>query len=127
MARDGRSTKKGSLSFFFSGCRPRFARLAASPLPRACIALTKSEEKERLLAVYKETQTELSLSKSTLSQPRPQGFSHPFFKGKALGTRLTLSLPFPLLMIFFVLAMLQLSEEIRCFRVKDIKKLFMAI
>ena len=32
--------------------RPRFARLAASPLPRACIALTKSEEKERLLAVY---------------------------------------------------------------------------
>ena len=34
MARDGR------------GCRPRFARLAASPLPRACIALTKSEEKE---------------------------------------------------------------------------------
>ena len=29
-----------------------FARLAASPLPRACIALTKSaEEKERLLAV----------------------------------------------------------------------------
>ena len=39
-------------SFFFSGCRPRFARLAASPLPRACIALTKSEEKERLLAVY---------------------------------------------------------------------------
>ena len=40
MARDGR------------GCRPRFARLAASPLPRACIALTKSEEKEGLLAVY---------------------------------------------------------------------------
>ena len=38
MARDGRG--------------PRFARLAASPLPRACIALTKSEEKERLLAVY---------------------------------------------------------------------------
>ena len=34
------------------GARPRFARLAASPLPRACIALTKSEEKERLLAVY---------------------------------------------------------------------------
>ena len=30
MARDG------------GGCRPRFARLAASPLPRACIALTKS-------------------------------------------------------------------------------------
>ena len=26
-------------------------RLAASPLPRACIAPTKSEEKERLLAV----------------------------------------------------------------------------
>ena len=34
-----------------SGCHPRFARLAASPLPRARIALTKSEEKERLLAV----------------------------------------------------------------------------
>jgi len=32
--------------------QPRFARLAASPLPRTCIALTKSEEKERLLAVY---------------------------------------------------------------------------
>ena len=32
--------------------RPRFARLAASPLPRACIALTKSEGKERLRAVY---------------------------------------------------------------------------
>ena len=32
--------------------RPRFARLAASPLPRACTALTESEEKERLLAVY---------------------------------------------------------------------------
>ena len=37
---------------FFSGCRPRFARRAASLLPRAYIALTKSEEKERLLAVY---------------------------------------------------------------------------
>ena len=35
-----------------AGCRPRFARLAASPLPRECIALTKTEEKERLLAVY---------------------------------------------------------------------------
>ena len=34
------------------GCRPRFARLAALPLPRAWIALTKSEEKERLFAVY---------------------------------------------------------------------------
>ena len=30
----------------------RASFLAASPLPRACIALTKSEEKERLLAVY---------------------------------------------------------------------------
>ena len=40
MARDG------------SGCRPRFARLAASPLARACTPLTKSEEKERLFAVY---------------------------------------------------------------------------
>ena len=36
-------------------CRPGFARLAASLLPRACIALTKSEEKERLLAVYFES------------------------------------------------------------------------
>ena len=44
MVRDGRGTKKP--------CRPRFARLAASPLPRACIALTTSEEKERLLALY---------------------------------------------------------------------------
>ena len=33
--------------------RPRFACPAASPLPRACIALTKSEEKERLLAVHR--------------------------------------------------------------------------
>ena len=32
--------------------RPRFARLAASPLTCACTPLTKSEEKERLLAVY---------------------------------------------------------------------------
>ena len=32
--------------------RPRFVRLAASPLARACTHLTKSEEKERLLAVY---------------------------------------------------------------------------
>ena len=31
--------------------RPRFACPAASPLPRACIALTKCEEKERLFAV----------------------------------------------------------------------------
>ena len=31
---------------------PSFQRLAASPLPRSCIALTKSEEKERLVAVY---------------------------------------------------------------------------
>ena len=29
----------------FVDCRPRFARLAASPLPRACIALTKSKKK----------------------------------------------------------------------------------
>ena len=36
----------------FSGCRPRFARLAASPLARSCTPLTKPEEKERLLAVY---------------------------------------------------------------------------
>ena len=32
-------------------CRPRFARLAALPLPRACTAFTKSEKKERLFAV----------------------------------------------------------------------------
>ena len=32
--------------------RPRFARLAASPLARACTPLTKPEEEERLLAVY---------------------------------------------------------------------------
>ena len=50
-ARRERHEKAGSLSFFSSGCRPRFVRLAASPLPRACIALTESEEKERLLAV----------------------------------------------------------------------------
>ena len=31
--------------FFFLGCRPRFARLAASPLARACTPLTKPEEK----------------------------------------------------------------------------------
>ena len=44
----------GSLSFFFSGCRPRFSRLALrrSTLARSCTPLTKSEEKERLLAVY---------------------------------------------------------------------------
>ena len=29
----------------FVDCRLRFARLAASPLPRACIALTKSKKK----------------------------------------------------------------------------------
>ena len=41
MARDGRGSR----------LRPRFARLAASPLARACTPLTKPEEKERLLAV----------------------------------------------------------------------------
>ena len=54
-ARDGRGTTKESLSFFFSGCRPRFSHLAASPLnarARVHRPLTKSEEKERLLAVY---------------------------------------------------------------------------
>ena len=40
--RDGRGTKKEK-----TGCRPRFSCLA-----RACTPLTKSEEKERLLAVY---------------------------------------------------------------------------
>ena len=47
MVRDGRGTKKESLSFFFSGCRPRFARLAVSPLPRACIALRLNLKKKR--------------------------------------------------------------------------------
>ena len=32
--------------------RPRFARLAASPLAQACTPLTKPKEEERLLAVY---------------------------------------------------------------------------
>ena len=36
----------------FSGCRPRFSRLAASPLACAYNPVTKSEEKERLFAVY---------------------------------------------------------------------------
>ena len=44
-ARDGRGTTK-EISFFLSGCRPRFSRLA-----RACTPLTKSEEKERMLPV----------------------------------------------------------------------------
>ena len=65
------------------GCRPRFARLAASPLPRACIALrTKSEEKERLLAVT-----------STLFfffQRDGESFlSEPDFRGKYSKIRLT--------------------------------------
>ena len=50
-ARWERPPKKGTL-FFFSGCRPRFARLAASPLASVCTSLTKPEGKERLLAVY---------------------------------------------------------------------------
>ena len=33
-----------------AGLPPSFRASRASPLPRACIALTKSEEKERLLA-----------------------------------------------------------------------------
>ena len=42
-----------SLSFFVAGCRPGFSRLAASPLNASAHMhpLTKSEEKERLLAV----------------------------------------------------------------------------
>ena len=44
--------KKERLSFLFSGCRPRFSRLAASPLNARARPLTKSNEKERLLAVY---------------------------------------------------------------------------
>ena len=36
-----------------SGCRPRFSRLAQRS--RVCTPLTKSEEKERLLAVYTQT------------------------------------------------------------------------
>ena len=39
--RDGRGTKKERLSFFFSGCRPRFSRLRRSTLARACTPLTK--------------------------------------------------------------------------------------
>ena len=39
-----------SLSFFYSGCRPSF-----STLVRTCTSLTKSEEKERLLDDYLET------------------------------------------------------------------------
>ena len=46
-----RERHEKSLSFFFSCFRPRFARIAASLLPRACITLTKFEEKDRLLAV----------------------------------------------------------------------------
>ena len=38
-------------ALFSSRAAALVSRLAASPLPRACIALTKSEEKERLLAV----------------------------------------------------------------------------
>ena len=44
-----RETRKWPRAWLMT--RDGFARLAASPLPRACIALTKSEEKERLLAV----------------------------------------------------------------------------
>ena len=45
MARDRRGTKKkSSLSFFFSGCRPRVARLAAWPLPRAYFPLKKKTD-----------------------------------------------------------------------------------
>ena len=42
-----KSTKKGSLSFFFSGCRPRFARLAASSLPpRALLSLNLKKKRD---------------------------------------------------------------------------------
>ena len=41
--------------------RPRFACPAASPLPRACIALTKSEEKERRTARSLEITREVEL------------------------------------------------------------------
>ena len=46
-ARRERHEKERLFFFLFSVCPPRFARLAASPRPRACTALTKSEEKER--------------------------------------------------------------------------------
>ena len=53
------SSRLRAVSFFCSpSSKTRDTQLAtrvtdgASPLPRACIALTKSEEKERLLAVY---------------------------------------------------------------------------
>ena len=43
-ARDGRGTTK-EISFFFSGCRPRFSRLAASPLnARALLNLKKKRD-----------------------------------------------------------------------------------
>ena len=50
-----RKTRKWPLAWLMArdgSCCPRFARLAASPLARACTPLTKSEEKERLRAVY---------------------------------------------------------------------------
>ena len=44
--------------------RPRFVRLAASPLARACNPLTKSEEKERLPAVYQSVEGMVFLGSS---------------------------------------------------------------
>ena len=49
-----RKTRENGLSFFFSGCHPRFSRLAVSLLDARLhvhYPVTKSEEKGRLLAV----------------------------------------------------------------------------
>ena len=54
--------------FFFSGSRPRFARLAASPLARTCTPLTKSEEKETLLTVYNVGRSEILMGNSFIAR-----------------------------------------------------------
>ena len=65
--------KRAVSLFFFSGCRPRFTRLAASPLPRACISLTKSEEKERLLSVYENGKKAIDVVTLDLFYKLPSG------------------------------------------------------
>ena len=54
--------------------RPRFARLGASLLARVCTLLTKSEEKERLLAVYQNVEGMVFLGFIRLMLPPPQVF-----------------------------------------------------
>ena len=54
--------------------RPRFVRLAASPLARACTHLTKSEEKERLFAVYQSVEGMVFLGLIRLMLPSPHAF-----------------------------------------------------